>query len=226
VSLVETETIFGRLVTGAQVEDWVFAVLERWSCTYLSELERQYGLKPGSLPDVRAWVPTTTFDKWPEDQLPAIFVAVNGTSERPLKNGDGGYRVRWQVRVGALCSAATQAQATTLRHLYVTAHKAIVLQRPSLDGHANGVDWLGYDYAPLDYNDTRTLAGGWTLFTVEVDDACFANAGPVTPDDPKEPCGEPWEPWMTVRLVDIDMIKDGAAAENLVTKPDPVREEE
>lgn len=205
MTVTETETIFGPIVTGADVEDWIFQVLQRWSCTYLAEVERQHGIEPGSLPDVRAWVPAPSFDFWPEDQVPGVLVVSTGTSERPLKSGDGSYRARWQIRLGVIVSAATQAQSHKLAKLYLAAHATILLQRPSLEGRANGVDWLGEEYTQIAFDDIRSIATGEALFTVQVDDVRHADAGPVTPADPRDPCTDPWPPWATATLVDVDV---------------------
>jgi hypothetical protein len=214
-------TIFGPIVAAADVEDWVFAVLARWSCTYLSEISRQHGITAGALPDVRAWVPAPTFDKWPEDQLPAVFVVSTGTSERPAREGDGRYRARFAIRVGVVCTARRQAEARKLAMLYLAAHRTLLIQRPSLEGHAAGVVWQGDAYTQLNYDDTRTLYSGESSFTVEVDGVCYGDAGPTTPDDPRDPCTDPWPPWSTVKLVDIDV-----EAIPLLTSPTPVTREE
>jgi hypothetical protein len=199
------ESIFGPIVSGGDVEDWCFAVLQRWSCTYLAEVERQHGIPAGSLPLPRGWVPAPTFEKWPEDQIPAVVLTCTGTTEPPLKNGDGSYRARWAVRLAVLCSASTQALSRRLAQLYLAAHATILTQRPSLEGHAAGVRWLGEDYTLIDHADSRSLWAGEGQFTVEVDGVRCANAGPVTPSDPQAVCTDPWTPWKTVESVHIDL---------------------
>jgi hypothetical protein len=199
------DTIFGRIVSGGDVEDWVLTCLKKWSCTYMSEVARQHGIDPDALPDVRAFVPSFTFDKWPEDQIPAVFVLNTGMVERPLKSGDGAYYCRWQMHIGALTSAKSQEQAHRLAQLYLAAHRTILIQRQSLDGVADGTDWLLEGDMPLNFDDTRTLAARVGTFTVNVDRSCFANAGPVTPAEPLEPCHDPWPPWPSTELVDIEI---------------------
>ena len=216
------DTIFGRIVTGADVEDWVIACLQKWSDTYLAEIARQHGLPETALPRVRAWVPTFSYDKWPEDQLPAVFVLSTGTSERPSRSGDGSYYVRWTVQLGVLCTANTQEAASKLAWLYVAAHRMLLDQRSSLDGVVDGTVWIGEGDMPLSYDDTRTLAGRVCTFTVDVDNAGNANAGPVTPDEPLVPPTGPWPPWSTVQVVEID-IQNQRVDQAL---PAPTREEE
>jgi hypothetical protein len=200
-----SDTIFGPIVSGGDVEDWTFAVLKRWSCTYLAEIERQHGLTPGCLPEPKGWVPAQSFDKWPEDQLPGLIVVSTGTTEAPVKTGEGSYRARWAIRLGVICSGATQAQSRRLAQLYLAAHSLILIQRPSLEGHANGVVWLGEDYTQIAYDDTRSLSSGEALFSIEVDGVRVADAGPITPSDPQATCEEPWEPWSTIHLVEVQV---------------------
>jgi hypothetical protein len=213
------DTIFGPIVTGGDVEDWCFEVLQKWSCTYLAEIERQHGLTAGTLPLPRGWVPAPTFDKWPEDQLPGIVVVSTGMSEAPLKTGEGSYRARWAVRLGVICAAATQALSRRLAQLYLGAHASILIQRPSLEGRAAGLVWLGEDYTELDYDDTRSLSAGSALFTVEVDGVRFADAGPVTPSDPQAVCEEPWPPWTTATLVQVQVEDDGVLVGEVTVAP-------
>jgi len=192
-------SIFGPIVTGADVEQWCLEELRLWSCTYLSEMERQTGLPAGSLPDVRAWVTTPSFDKWPEDQLPAVLLISVGLAEPPLRDGSGSYRARWQIGLGCIVSARTQAEAHKLAMLYVAAHRALLLQRPGLSGHAAGVVWQDEDYSQLVYDDIRTLAGGQATFTVEVEEVTTWGMGPLDTDQPLDPCHDPWPPLTTVQ---------------------------
>jgi hypothetical protein len=205
VTLVATDTIFGRIVTGADVEDWVFAVLQKWSCTYMAEIERQHGLTAGTLPAVRAWVPAQDYNKWPEDQVPGVMVISTGTAERPTKDGQGHYRARYAINVAVLVSAATQPQTHRLADLYLEAHKLALVQHQSLEGHADGVDWVFTDLGKIPYDDLRSLGGGEARFVVDVTDVATVDAGPATPDEPQVPCTDPWPLWPTVKTVDIDI---------------------
>lgn len=196
------ESIFGPIVTGHDVEQWVLDLLKRWSSTYLAELERTHGYEACVLPRVRGWSYGTTFDKWPEDQVPGVLVICPGLVPPPERDGAGRYRARWNVQVGCLCSARTQAESHELAQLYVAAHKLIVAQHPSLEGHAAGNAWVDETYGPLDYDDTRSLYAGYASFAIEVDDVLTSFGGPVTPSDPlSDPC-VPWEPWPLVETHD------------------------
>jgi hypothetical protein len=191
-------SIFERIVAGVDVEAWTLQTLRVWSSTYIAELERQHGIDAGTLPRIRAWQPAPSMDKWPEDQLPTVVVMSLGTAERPLKDGDGTYRARWQINLACICSARREAEARANGMLYIAAHKALLLQRPSLGGNATGIDWLDEDYTQIAFDDQRTLFAPQAAFVVEVPDVVTTKAGPTAPDEPLEPDTDPWPDWPTV----------------------------
>ena len=200
-----TETIFGPIVTGGDVEDWVFALLARWFGTYLAELERQHGLAAGDLARPRSWVTTNSLDNWPEDQLPSVLVISTGLAGQPAPAGDGLVRARWLVGLACICSARTQAETHRQAMLYVAAARTLLLQRQSLEGHAAGVDWLEERYDELAYDDRRSLAAGQAIFAIDVDGVVSVDGGPITPDDPLDPETTPWPLWPTVETHDVDV---------------------
>lgn len=190
MSLVEQETLFGRGVSGGDLEQWVVDVLKRWSSTYLSEVERQHGLASCTYPRVRGWSLGVSFDTWPEDQVPGVLVICPGLVPPPVKGGDGVYRARWNVQIGCCCSARTQLESHTMAQHFVEAHRWIMLQKQSLEGWALAVDWLDESYDPITYDDSRSLYAGYATFAIEVDDVGTTLAGP-TGDPQPDPC-DPW----------------------------------
>jgi len=193
-------SIFGPIVDGDDVEQWCLETLATWSSTYLAEKERQKGLQAGQLQRIRSWVTTASFDKWPEDQLPAGLLVSVGLSELPLKDGSGSYRARWQMGLGIVVSARTELETHRLARLYIAAHRALLIQRPSLGGRAAGVVWQDEDYTQLPFDDERSLGAGLANFTVEVEDVTSWGMGPNTPDLPLSPDDTlPWPPDQTVK---------------------------
>jgi hypothetical protein len=207
MSLIEQPTIFERIVTANDVEQWVVALLRKWSGTYISELERQHGYAAGTLARVKGWTLATTFDKWPEDQVPGLLVVSPGLIPPPVKSGGGVYRATWRVDVGCLCSARTMQQSHEQAQLMIAAHKSIVAQKPSLEGHAIGAAWVDETYDPLDFDDTRSLYAGYASFAIEVDNVLTTLAGPLTPDEPLDPDTDPWPLWPTVETFDVEIDK-------------------
>lgn len=200
-SLVDTETIFGRIVTGYDVEQSVLAVLQEWSSTYLAELERQHGIPDCSIARVRGWQLSPSFDKWPEDQVPGVLVVSTGVPSQPVRHGDGTYRATWSIEVGAICSARTQQLSHELAMLTLAAHKTILVQRPSLGGFAAGTKWLSERYDQLAYDDTRSMYAASAMLAVEVPDVLVSLAGPVTPDAPPVDECAPLPLWPEVTTV-------------------------
>lgn len=214
----ESPSIFGRIITGDDVEQAVLALLRRWSGTYLAELERQHDLEAGTLPRIRSYETAPSFDNWPEDQIPACIVVSPGITGPPVRGGRGSYMARWSVGLGCVCSARTQAEAHRLGMLYIAALKTLILQRPSLEGFAAGVDWVDESYTELSFDDRRTLGAGMAIFNVQVDDVVTAQAGPLTPADPLDPDTSPWPEWPHADTVTVDV------AGTPVTRPDPKEE--
>jgi hypothetical protein len=200
-------SIFGQIVTGWDVEQWVLDLLERWTSTYMSEVERQHGMVAGTLARPRSFVRTISFDKLPEDQLPAVMVISTGLAGPPKTSGET-IRASWAVGIGVVCSARTQDEAKRNASFLTAALRDLFKQRPSLDGHALGTDWAIEAYDDLTFDDTRSLAGGRLVFAIEVGDVVSVNAGPATPDVPLDPDTLPWPDWQQVEEVDLDVEAD------------------
>ncbi len=198
-------SIFGRIVTGGDVEQWCLDLLHTWFGTYLAELERQHGITEGTLQRPRAYLRVPSLDKWPEDQLPAVLLVSEGTLDLPQRDGRKVHRARWLMGAATVCSARSEAESRALAMLYVAALRALLIQRPSLDGKAQGTVWMAESYTELDYDDGRSLAAGQAAFTVEVDDVVSGDAGPLTPTAPLDPDTEPWPPWAEAELVEVEV---------------------
>jgi hypothetical protein len=192
VKLAPEPSIFGPIISGADVEAWCIDLFRNWFGTYLSEIERQAGFEAGALQRPRSYTVAPSLDKWPEDQLPAVLVISVGTSEPPLREGGGSYRARFDVGAGCVCSSRTQAETRRAAMLYAAALRLLLIQRPSLDGHASGTVWTSESYDELDFDDGRTLGAGVVAFTVEVHEVALANAGPLERDLPLSPDTDPW----------------------------------
>lgn len=201
-------TIFERIITGGDVETWCLNLLRRWVGTYLSEVERQHGREAGHWQRPRAFTRTLSFDKWPEDQLPALMLISTGITTAPRRGGSGQYSADWLMLFGCLCSAKTQEQAHDMAHDYCAAVRTLILQRPSLDGFADGATWAYEQERDLRHDDLRSLSAVTAAFTVHVENIASGNAGPVTPDNPLPDETEPWPLWPTVATHDVTIVKE------------------
>src|SRR5690606_7735445 len=80
------DSIFGPIVTGADVERAALDTLKTWAPEYLAWVERATGREPGSLARPRSWVNSTSIDRWPEEQLPSVLLLSTGLAEEPARD--------------------------------------------------------------------------------------------------------------------------------------------
>lgn len=190
-------TAIGRMVSGTHVEAAALAVLRKWSSTYLAHAERESGRAIGSLPRVKAWTTSPTFDKWPEDRLPCVLLVAPGLTGSPVADGEGSYRASFSLGFAVITSADTMARTAELAKLYCAALRTCLVQHQSLEGFAAGLVWLDETYDDLPAEDGRSLGAAQALFAVEVRQLSRRWNGPATPwgGDPQNPPDhEPGEP--------------------------------
>lgn len=201
-------SIFGRIVTATDVEQWCLDLIGKWFGTYLSEVERQHGLAAGTWQRPRGLFAVPSFDKWPEDQLPAILCVSFGIAEPPRMHGDGSYDALWQMGIGCICSASTQTLSHEMAADYGAALYDLFVQRQSLDEKAEGTRWQGFTLEEmLEFDDRRSLSAGTAVFQVEVHNVASARMGPTTPDVPLVPDTDPWDDRPAVQTVETEIEK-------------------
>jgi len=155
--------------TAFQLEQAVIATLVPRLAAYMPQL---------GYPAPRSYTRSTTFDKLPEDQLPAIIVVSPGLSDEPRRAGDRTYQADWMVGVGALVETRDETTAKKASRDVAALIRAIILQQPSLGGFANGVRWLNESYDQLPIESRRTLASAEVEFSIRVDDVVNASELP------------------------------------------------
>lgn len=178
-------TLFKPIITRQDVEHAALNTLKPWFDTYLAEVERQKGLIVRQLPRPRSYMRRNEFDKWPEEQLPSIIVISPGIVGRPTASGSGMFTADWGLGVAVIAEGRDNDNTRDLVGYYTAAIRALILQRPSLNGFAKGVVWEDERYDDIsDFDAGRTMASGQVVFQVEVEDVVSTRAGPVTPDTP------------------------------------------
>src|SRR3954463_13420771 len=106
-------TVFGTVISDDVVELATVNTLRTWVSTYLSEVERQRDLDPGyyTRPPQGSITTRSDFDKWPEEQLPAIIVVAPGIPDDPVKqSGHGVYRASYDIGVVCVVSSNTREE--------------------------------------------------------------------------------------------------------------------
>lgn len=200
-----TESIFGTIRSGIELEAAAADTMALWMPTYIRELERQYGRTLGLIPPPRMYTNRNRFEAFPEDQMPLCIVVSSGLVDTPLKEGDGTYRAWFSLGVGFLASAKDEDAATFLSKFYAAAGRAVLLQKPSLGGFASGTEWIDETYDDeVITEDERTMKATYLIFRVLLDKLVARYGGPVEPVAPN-PATQPGSQWPTAQTVNIDI---------------------
>jgi hypothetical protein len=161
----------------------------------------------------RSWIVAEDIQRQGTDQLPAIVIVSPGLvpGSAPLQEGDGSLRVFWLIGVGIFASADSRPNTAKLVRQYGNIIRAIMLQKQSFGGNANGSVWVdeSYDDA-FEFTDDLTISAGQVIFNVEVSDAANRFAGPLSPPDPDNQPGSQWPviPDTDHIIVDIERKED------------------
>ncbi|MGZ4530809.1 MAG: hypothetical protein ACXVXP_00485 [Mycobacteriaceae bacterium] len=174
---------FGSLVLGTDVSDAVTLTLQTWFPTYLAMMDRRLAsLNLGSLPAPGSYVTSSDPRHWPEDQPPAVVVAVPGTLGQPKRDGSRNYRAFWDVRVIVFVTASDRESTERLAKYYGAAVRLLLLNKGSLGNFAAGTEWYGEFYeTKIADRDQRTLGSCENRFSVDVRDVVRALGGPPAP---------------------------------------------
>jgi len=183
--------LFKPIVDGSIVEFWAKTTLNAWFQVYTEELELQreaLGMddQRGTHPLPRSITVVEELNRENADQLPAIVIVSPGLNgQPPKKDGRGQYRATWMLGVGLFVSASTREATKDLVRFYAAVCRGILVQKPSLGGHAFRTTWLDESYDDdFEFTDTQTISAGQVIFETEVDGVVTHGAGPVTPPDP------------------------------------------
>jgi hypothetical protein len=154
-------------VSGRDVEHSMMDCLKMNIDPYLAE---------ASMLPIKSWRTDNDTDKWPESQLPCIIVVSPGLVERPVRYVNAGmptWRALWACGVGVIVSARTEGETRNLCQDYMAIIRRLVGHHRSLDGGAEGSDWIDERYDELD--DTmrmkRSLFAGIVMFAVQFETA-------------------------------------------------------
>jgi len=197
-------TLFGPLLPALQVERAVYNRLRVRLPTYLSQVAVADGLTADSLSRPKSYATASQFGR-SEDALPCIGIHVPGVSEQH-KTGDGNYRVKWALEVGALVMANTEVNTDRLAKLYGAAIWGAVMQGQSLGGVAENIEWPDggerYDELPSARDSSRSLAFALLRFDVLAIDFRSTYGGPTTfNEDPEFAYGD----WPSVATIHVDV---------------------
>lgn len=179
-----SDAIYGPVVIDSEIGAAVQSTLQTWYPDRLAFVTRQLatmGVDIGYLPEPRSYVISSDPNHFPEEQLPAVLIAVPGTVGRPVRDGFV-YRAYWEVRVTVFVDSTQRETTEALAKYYSAATRMIMTQQPSLSEFANGTEWCGTSYSiKVEDNMQRTMGSAENRFEVDVRDVVTAFAGPSVP---------------------------------------------
>jgi hypothetical protein len=115
---------------------------------------------------------------------PALAVASSGLAGKPVRDGRGRYSVPYGVTVRVLDRAGGYDATAMAVHAYSVAVRTALMQHRSLGGVATTLEWAGEDYAVIDTDAARTLAGVDVGFIAHLPHVLDDRAGPTEPPTP------------------------------------------
>lgn len=205
-----TRAEIGPMVTGADVEDAILATLKDWLPAYICEAERDHQMEVGSTPWPKGWAITgRDLQKLNSDQLPCLVLMAGGVLTPPRKEGPPGvYTATWGVEIGSVFNAAWGRSSRRHAQLYAAAIRTCLIQRPMPALGEVVVDPRGEVYDEMDFADSRTYSASVVSFDVEVRGMGWDSGGPPPAAAPPTDPTVPFEPWVTVTDVEIDVRND------------------
>lgn len=148
-------------------------------------------IKPRRLATPNSYATVSEYDRFPEQQLPAIIVAAPGMVERPTRSGDGFLRGTWSIEVSATVSADSAKSTRRLAQMYLAAIQGAMLQRRSLGDPFSAADLTAVEYADIPSERRRSIIAGVSVFEVVVNRMLSVKQGPISPEPP-DPIPATW----------------------------------
>jgi hypothetical protein len=182
--------VFGGIVTPPDVEVAVESTLKTWMSTYLRFMERTYGFRPKSFPNVRSWrLADSIEDRFPEQQIPAVQIEF-ATDVEIITRAESANGV-FTGTVDVLVETAQPESARRIAGYYEFAMGLALAQHTALDGsvEVGGFEWTKMGVPAVAKPEGRWLALGSITITVEILNIFNPQLGPEAPQpaDSEEP---------------------------------------
>jgi hypothetical protein len=207
-------SIFNAIKMADDLESAVLTTLQKWFPTYVKEFELQSGMITSTsmadvLPAPKSWLKSDQLDREASDALPSVIVISPGLSKRnpPRQEGDGSFRVRFNVAIGVIVSADVRSHTSRLVRIYTAIIRTIMLQQQDLGGYADGSAWIDETYDDnFRFSDDETISAGEVIFEIEIAGIVNRRGGPAiykqlqpAPDPLRQP-GSEWVKTEKVRI--------------------------
>lgn len=137
----------------------------------------------------RSWLRLAQPEDATPDQLPAVGVTCDGTSDVEQQE-DGLYAANFEVIVAIWARGLDYDDVADLLPIYAGAAALALARHGDLGGLASWTVFTGWAFGELvDSRSSRTLGGAFVTFDVKAEGVIDVFAGPSTPPD--DPCAAP-----------------------------------
>lgn len=199
-------TTFPHMISGRHVEQAVIETCVKWGEEFVAEAERQFAIPARSVPvpDEGQFTSTSeTFEKWPEEETPAVLVLAPGLAGVPRKEADHSLTAPVAVGLGFLVSTGHGTDANReLAQFYAAAYSELILRMPlQLLGVRLGVEFVEYRderYTDIPGKRERVLGAARLVFVIGVKNWRSLRGLPPEPDPRPNPYIDPPAEWPTV----------------------------
>lgn len=188
-------TVFGNIVTPTQVEIAIRECYERWSPTYLRQMERETGRPPHGLPDIASWrFANSAADRFPEQQIPAVQIMLTPDIQMGIEASSAHAYMNGTVDV--LVQSTEPEPARELASIYAYHLGLISLQQNASNERVKinwPIGWEKLEVPAVGKPESRWLALGSISISVYVNNFATPRVGPTEPDEelpPEYPVGE------------------------------------
>jgi hypothetical protein len=175
-------SVFGDFGSSEDIEVAVLKALEKWLPTYLRRIESVRGLDVGELPEIRSFSIVSDYDRYPQEQLPAVTIESPGLVSGSLtKDGAGYYSGSYAVEVSVTTAADEGVAARQGAQRYGEAVRGALLQHRSLDTDMQVADWVDESLVGENEKRTRRVTCA-NAFEVDLHNLISIRKGPAEPD--------------------------------------------
>lgn len=190
-----TPNRYGTLHTPVDIVNAAVARLKDWQGEYVRLINDHYGT---SLAPLRAAIPMTDLQRYPENKMPVAVVVVTNSTGAPVKDGNGYYSAPYTMIIGCISAAASEDDARRNVALYGAACRMAVGQRRKLAEDVVVQEWTGESINPLQINEKKRLLVCTNSFSVRLDNVFSWKEGPGPGAVPPAPDGSPLAEWPTI----------------------------
>lgn len=189
-----TDTIYGQVITGYDLEQAVLTHLQTWLPTCLAEIERQAGLAPQTIPvppdPDNSFTAGLDFETWQAAYTPQLIVVVSPVGDPERLTGDGTYQQVFEIQVATVIQADDENTSRQQGQWYGAAVMMALLQHGSLGKFSTGnpvaLKTVLAAYPALSFKETDDALGRRVVQSLVVvhsiiDGVVTESAGPATP---------------------------------------------